>query len=99
LSVDLKRDLILAVLATILIIVMGIGASHIAGVVMAPEQAKLAPKQVEDDAGAYQVVRDANIGVVRTWLWTLLALLILFIWAAVLLRHWARKKQTGVRPC
>lgn len=84
---ELKRSIIIASVATVLLAVIGVGASVIIGLAVAPEQAKLAPKQVEDNEEAYQIARGANIGVIRTWLFVGCGILALLIWGTVLLRY------------
>ena len=77
----------MASLATVFLIIACIATSVIIGLAVAPEQAKLAPKQLEDNEEAYQAARGTNIGVIRTWLFVGGGILVLLIWATVLARY------------
>lgn len=90
---ELKRSLVLASLITVTLLVLGLVASFIVGIAMAPEEAKLAPRQLKDDPEAYQVARGGNVGVVRTWLSRGIVLSIGGIWVIVLIRHWVHKDE------
>jgi len=98
LSQELKRSIIMAALMTAVVVIIGLAASHIIGLALAPEQAKLAPKQVEDNAEAYQVVRGTNIGVIRTWLFIGGCILVVFFWGVVLVRYIQAKDENEEPP-
>lgn len=63
----LKETLIFSAVATAAILVLGGVASYAIEQAMAPEEAQLAPKQLEDDSEAYQVARGGNVGIVLMW--------------------------------
>lgn len=94
---ELKKSLIMASLMTAALIVLAIAASLIIGLAVAPEQAKLAPKQVEDNEEAYQVARGANIGVIRTWLFIGTSFSILLVWVLIWVRY-ALNKDKNEEP-
>ncbi len=95
---ELKRSIIMASFATVLLVIVGVGVSIIIGLAVAPEQAKLAPKQLEDNAEAYQVARGANIGVIRTWIFIGGGLFALLIWGTVLVRYLLTKDEDEETP-
>lgn len=76
----LKETLIFSGIATAAIMILGGVASYTIGQAMAPEEAQLAPKQLEDDSEAYQVARGGNVGIVQMWLFIGLGISIAAVW-------------------